>query len=295
MLRRRPPSLSRATAAARRLSTATAVQLHHKLYPGPDQPAEPPLVLLHGLFGFGSNFQSVARKLAGGREVVLADLRNHGSSPWADDVSLVAMAEDVAALIGSLEAPEVALCGHSLGGKVAMLVALQRPELVSRLCVVDIAPVEYEMGANLRVIEALLEVPDEALASRKEADAALAAAAPRAEALGSQFVRQFLLQNLVPEQRSWRLNLRALLAGYPALRGFPAAEGATAPALPTLFVGGKKPGAMLGAEHLEACRAFFPAARLEMVDTGHFVHAEAPGPFVEIVDGWCRGVEDVIL
>ena len=59
----------------------------------------------------------------------------------------------------------------------------------------------------------------------------------------------------------------------------------------TLFVGGKKPGAMLGAKHLEACRAFFPAARLEMLDTGHFVHAEAPGPFVELVDGWCRGVE----
>ena len=274
---------------ARPLSTASsALKLHTRLLDGPAGAAEPPLLVLHGLFGQGGNFQSVGRKLAAGRSVVLADLRNHGASPWDADASLSAMADDVAALISSLGAPAVSLCGHSLGGKVAMLVALRRPELVARLCVVDIAPVAYEMGGNRAILDALLALPDEALASRAAADAALAAAAaaPQAEALGNQFIRQFLLQNLVPDERRWRLNLRALRDGYDALRGFPDA-GAPAAGLPTLFIGGERDG-MLGEEHRAACVAHFPDARLEMLPVGHFVHSEAPGPFVELVDGFCK-------
>ena len=245
---------------------------------------------MHGLFGFGSNFQSVGRKLSARRDVLLADLRNHGSSPWHDDASLMAMADDVEALLEGL-GTSVALCGHSLGGKVAMLTALRRPDLVSRLCVVDIAPVRYDMDGNRSIIELILQLPEAALGSRADADKALAAAAPPApapgSALGNPFVRQFLLQNLQPEQRSWRLNLRALLEGYDELRGFPAAAGAAAPDLPALFIGGEKDGAMLGPEHLEPIRAFFPAARLEMVPTGHFVHSENPGAFFDLVDSFC--------
>ena len=274
---------------SRPLSTASsALKLHTRLLEGPAGATEPPLLVLHGLFGQGGNFQSVGRKLAAGRSVVLADLRNHGASPWDADASLSAMADDVAALISSLGAPAVSLCGHSLGGKVAMLVALRRPELVARLCVVDIAPVAYEMGGNRAILDALLALPDEALASRAAADAALAAAAaaPQAEALGNQFIRQFLLQNLLPDERRWRLNLRALRDGYDALRGFPDA-GAPAAGLPTLFIGGERDG-MLGEEHRDACVAHFPDARLEMLPVGHFVHSEAPGPFVELVDGFCK-------
>ena len=169
-----------------------------------------------------------------------------------------------------------------------MLVALRRPELVARLCVVDIAPVAYEMGGNRAILDALLALPDEALASRAAADAALAAAAaaPQAEALGNQFIRQFLLQNLMPDERRWRLNLRALRDGYDGLRGFPDA-GAPAAGLPTLFIGGERDG-MLGEEHRDACVAHFPDARLEMLPVGHFVHSEAPGPFFELVDGFCK-------
>lgn len=283
---RAPPLLR---SAARRLSTASPVQLHQKAYPaGSGSGDEPPLVVLHGMFGFGSNFQTVGKKLAARREVVLADLRNHGSSPWSDDTSLEAMAADVAALIESLDTPAVSLCGHSLGGKVAMLTALQRPELVSRLCVVDIAPVRYDMAGNRSIIEALIALPESALGSRPEADAALAAVgAGQASGLGSPFVRQFLLQNLQPEKRGWRLNLRALLTGYDGLRGFPAAAGSTA-TMPALFIGGEK-GGMLERAHLGQCEAFFPEARLEMVPTGHFVHAEDPKRFFELVDAWCAG------
>ena len=250
-------------------------------------------MIMHGLFGFGSNFQSVGRKLSTRRDVLLADLRNHGSSPWHDDASLTAMTDDVEALLEGLGTSPVALCGHSLGGKVAMLTALRRPDLVSRLCVVDIAPVRYDMAGNRSIIELILQLPEAALGSRADADAALAAAAPAApapgSALGNPFVRQFLLQNLQPEQRTWRLNLRALLDDYDELRSFPAAAGTAAADMPALFIGGDKEGAMLGPEHLADIRAFFPAARLEMVPTGHFVHSENPGAFFSLVDGFCVG------
>ena len=241
---------------------------------------------MHSLFGSASNFRGPAQQLSKQREVVLADLRNHGASPWDDDVSFSAAAEDVAELIDSLGVPSVSLVGHSLGGKVAMLVALRRPALVERLCVVDIAPVQYDMAGNRGIIEALLALPTAALGSRAEADAAMAAAASGpSDPLGVPFVRQFLLQNLVPDERSWRINLRALLAGYDELRGFPQA-GLSPATMPSLFIGGERDG-MLERQHWEACQALFPQARLEMVPTGHWVHAEAPALFVQLLDTFC--------
>lgn len=273
---------------ARRLTSVTPIELKRRHLPGPAGAAEPPLVLVHGIFGMGNNFATVGRKLAARREVVFVDLRNHGGSPWHDDASFEAMRADMEGVLESIGRP-VSLCGHSLGGKVAMLTALQRPDLVARLCVADIAPVRYEMEANRAIIEALLAVPETALGDRKEVDSALAASetaiAQGGGGLGNPFVRGFLLQSLQPETRSWRLNLRALLGSYEALRGFPAPAGSRAE-MPALFIGGAN-GGMLQPKHLPACEALFPNARLEMVATGHFVHSEAPATFVELVDRFC--------
>jgi len=258
------------------------LHLNHKVYPGP---AATPLLILHGLFGSASNFRGPAQQLSKQREVVLADLRNHGASPWDDDVSFSAAADDVAELVDSLGMPSINLVGHSLGGKVAMLVALRRPALVERLCVVDIAPVQYDMAGNRGIIETLLALPAEALGSRSTADAAMAeAASGPSDPLGVPFVRQFLLQNLIPDQRSWRINLRALLEGYDELRGFPDTEARAE--MPSLFIGGERDG-MLERQHWEACEALFPQSRLEMVPTGHWVHAEAPALFVQLLDSFC--------
>ena len=272
--------------AQRSLAHCRGLHLNHKVYPGPAATKEPPLLILHGLFGSASNFRGPAQQLCKQREVVLADLRNHGASPWDDDVSFSAAADDIAELVDSLGVPSMSLVGHSLGGKVAMLVALRRPDLVGRLCVVDIAPVQYDMAGNRGIIETLLSLPAAALGSRAEADAAMAAAASGpSDPLGVPFVRQFLLQNLVPDERSWRINLRALLDGYDELRGFPQAE-VPVPEMPALFIGGEREG-MLERQHWAACEGLFPKARLEMVPTGHWVHAEAPALFVQLVDTFC--------
>ena len=101
----------------------------------------PPVVVLHGLLGSARNWTGIAKHLAGTRRVFALDLRNHGRSPWADTMSFEEMAGDVAAFIERQELSAAAVIGHSLGGKVAMRLALTRAGLVERLVVVDVAPV----------------------------------------------------------------------------------------------------------------------------------------------------------
>ena len=111
------------------------------------------IVFLHGLFGRGENFTSIAKALEPEFSSLLVDLPNHGDSDWTDEFSYVDMADSVAAMIAEVTAPEdlpVHLVGHSLGGKVAMVLALRHPELIASLVVVDIAPTAGGSAGSLR-------------------------------------------------------------------------------------------------------------------------------------------------
>ena len=101
------------------------------------------VAILHGLFGSGRNWATVAQRLAAQHRVVALDLRNHGASPWADGMDYAALAEDFRATMHALGHRRFALIGHSMGGKAAMLAALAHGEEIERLIVVDIAPVAY--------------------------------------------------------------------------------------------------------------------------------------------------------
>ena len=182
--------------------------------------AGPPVVILHGLLGSGRNWQSIAKLLAGGHQVILPDLRNHGRSPWSHEMSYPAMASDLAALLDARGLASAAFVGHSMGGKAAMALALLHPERVARLAVIDIAPVIYDRATFETFIAAMRALPPELLARRADADLALAAAVPDAA------VRAFLLQNLSPSGHpgGWQPNLAALAETMPILVGFPRAR-----------------------------------------------------------------------
>ena len=153
-----------------------------------------PAVLLHGLFGSGRNWMTVARKLAAGNHrVVTADLRNHGSSEWTDTMSYAEMAADLRETITALGLGPVALLGHSMGGKAAMLTALQYPELVERLIVVDVAPVAYP-PSFAEYARAMRTARLDGVTRRAEVDEQLA------DAVSSPGTRAFLLQNLVLDE-----------------------------------------------------------------------------------------------
>lgn len=249
----------------------------------------PPLVMLHGLLGQGKNLATAATGLAArGRAVTTYDLPNHGRSAWTERLSFQDMAE---VLAGELTGP-VDLLGHSMGGKVAMVLALTRPELVHALVVVDIAPTsalgaltegESEHERHLRVMRALDLA---AVTSRADADAVLA------EEIHSERVRGFLLQNLArtPDGWAWRANLDVLARDLEALAGFPDVgspyEG------PTLFLAGGDSDYVTEDSRSERVR-LFPSARLvRLKGVGHWVHSEAPELFVEAVDRFLTTAAD---
>jgi pimeloyl-ACP methyl ester carboxylesterase len=264
--------------------------------------AGPRVVFVHGLFGQGKNWTTIARGLAGNHRVTLLDLPNHGHSPWTERVDYLDMAELVATELEQFGEP-VTLVGHSMGGKVAMQLALRRPELLRALVVVDIAPVSYpptggrtddpdeEASPFAAYIDAMRALDVDQLTTRDEADAALREAVP------SRMVRSFLLQSLVREGLGtdggwrWRLNLELLDRDLGELRGFPATPAGAAFDGPVLWIAGANSTYVLDEDrpHMDA---LFPATRLVRIKkAGHWVHSEQPEVFLETLRRFLATVE----
>lgn len=236
-------------------------------------------VFLHGLFGQGKNFGSVATQLADIATCYLVDLPNHGRSPWTDTFSLDNQAAAVAAWLEETFDGPVALIGHSLGGKIAMRVALQRPELVDRLMVVDISPARNVAAATfVNLVAALRSLDLDAVTSRTQADQDLIDLIP------DDVVRRFLLQNLRHKGQhwSWAANLDLLGDSLHDIGGWPTIE-ATFDG-PTLWVGGGR-SPYIRPEHLDPMRALFPRVlQVTLKRAGHWVHADDPEAFVAVCE-----------
>jgi esterase len=234
----------------------------------------PPVVVLHGLLGSARNWTGIAKQLVDTRRVFPLDLRNHGRSPWADTMSFEEMADDVAAFVERHDLSPAAVIGHSLGGKVAMRLALTRAGLVERLVVVDVAPVAYAHTFG-PFVEAMQAVDLAAVRQRADADAQLERTIPDVA------IRNFLLQNLVKTDGgyAWRVNLEALAANMPELLGFPDPGDAVYRG-PTLFVAGSR-SRYIKAEHRPLIERLFPYAEYAVIEgAGHWVHAERPTEFL---------------
>lgn len=239
----------------------------------------PPLALLHGLFGSARNFGAVQKRLAARRRVLALDLRNHGASPHAAGMDYGEQAGDVLETLGGRAALPPVVVGHSMGGKVAMRLALDAPEAVSRLVVCDIAPVAYPPHFRAYA-RAMLGLDLASGLTRGAADAALAPAVPDAA------VRAFLLQNLVPGERPhWRIGLAEIAAALSDIEGWEAPAGAQF-AAPVLFLAGERSD-YVRPEHRGAIRALFPAARfVTLRNAGHWLHADQPDAFVSAIDAF---------
>jgi pimeloyl-ACP methyl ester carboxylesterase len=264
--------------------------------------AGPHVVFVHGLFGQGKNWTTIAKGLADRHRVTLVDLPNHGHSPWTDRADYLDMAELLAAELERLGEP-VTLVGHSMGGKVAMQLALRRPELLRALVVVDVAPVEYpvrggrtddpdeEASPFAGYIDAMQAMDLGSLRTRADADHALR------EAVRSPMVRSFLLQSLIREGLGdgagwrWRLNLDALERDLDRLRGFPDPPPGAHFDGPVLWIAGTNSTYVLPQDRARMDE-LFPATRLVRIkNAGHWVHSEQPEIFVETLRRFLDRVE----
>jgi esterase len=235
-----------------------------------------PLLLIHGLFGSFENLGMIARLLADRFQIINVDLRNHGRSGHSDVMNAELMAADVAETMDALGLQAAAILGHSLGGKVAMQLALSMPERVSQLILADISPVASQ-PRHTGILSALNALPLASLADRKQADQLLASSIQDAG------TRAFLLKSLQKTEQgfSWRFNLAALTAEYPHLLAAPTAQGPYTG--PVLFIKGGDSDYLLP-EHQGLIRQLFPQAKAKVIQgTGHWLHAEKPNAFAKIV------------
>ena len=235
----------------------------------------PPLIFLHGLLGSSRNWRSVAKEMAADYHIYCIDLPEHGESAHFPKTSLLIMQSTMEEWIDEQGIDKYRLCGHSLGGKLAMSLACKWPQRVVSLTVADIAPRDYPPEHHLPTFDALLSLDLSRIKNRKHADELLA------EHIPNWAFRQFLLTNLIGDGDGWRwrANLDVLRAGIADLSRNPLASADRYPG-PTLVVRGGKSG-YVRSEHFPLFDHYFADCSIvTLPEAGHDVHVEDRAGFV---------------
>ncbi len=230
-----------------------------------------PIMILHGFFGMSDNWKTFARMLSEDYMIITPDLRNHGRSPHSEVHSYEAMAEDIEDFIEENDLQGLHLMGHSMGGKVAMQVALNAEELLSSLIVVDITPARYKGGHEL-IIQTMEELPLEKYERRSDVESFMS------ERLDDISVIQFLMKNLKRNKEAkgfkWKFNLESLSRNYDNVLAEITSDHTFSK--PTAFIKGERSN-YIREEYKEEIYDLFPAAELyEVSGAGHWVHADKP-------------------
>ena len=239
-----------------------------------------PLIILHGLFGMLDNWQSIAKILSVHFEVFILDQRNHGKSPHSDDHSYTLMARDLYDFLEEQNIFSAHLLGHSMGGKVAMQFASFYPGFIKKMIIADIFPKSYlnQRQEHQKIFQAMEIIEKCRFTGRKAVESKLK------NIINNERVFQFILKNLklgangYPE---WKFNANVLKAAFPHLSGN---IHITNPVkAPTLFIKAENSDYIIP-EEIDEIRAFLPNAELViMPDTTHWLHADDPDHFIQIV------------
>jgi len=233
------------------------------------------IIILHGLFGMLDNWLSIAKQISADMPTVsvwLLDQRNHGKSFHSDDFNYYLLANDVLEFMDSHDIERAIVVGHSMGGKVAMQLACEHPQLVKQLIVVDIAPKSYERGHD-EIFDAILNLDLTKISKRGEAEERLM------ELLESEMVVSFLLKNLKRGKNGafeWKANFQSLYENYDdilinSLSPYDEYDSEC------LFIKGGASSRYIELDDYEMLLDKFPNAKIEIIEgAGHWVHAEKP-------------------
>lgn len=236
-----------------------------------------PVIILHGLMGSSDNWLTVSKPLAEKYELFIVDQRNHGRSPWAEEMNYDVMVNDLLEFIQQHHISNPVIIGHSMGGKVAMKFATEHPALLSKLIVVDIAP-RYYAPHHQDVLAGLNAIDLNTLQNRVEADQILVAH------ISSPDVRQFLLKNLYrneDNQFAWRINLQVINEQIDHIGE--ALNTSTTFDKPALFISGALSDYITDADKPEI-KATFPQSKVVVIpNANHWVQATQPLAFLNAV------------
>lgn len=236
-------------------------------------------IFLHGFLGMSDNWKTLGTKFSeDGYEVHLIDQRNHGRSFHSDEFNYEVMVDDLKRYCDERQLNDIVLLGHSMGGKTAMLFAVEYPEVVSKLIIADISPRYYPTHHD-DILNGLSALDFKTLKSRGEADKQLKAY------VSDSGTRQFLLKNLYWKEKgklALRINLEVLKeqvneVGEPLPMHVKFEKEA-------LFLRGDR-SEYISSQDESLIHLHFPKAEIVTIsNAGHWLHAENPTDFYEAVN-----------
>jgi len=236
----------------------------------------PPVFLIHGLFGSWENLKTLAKALSQTHFIIAVDCRNHGESFKEDTMNYQIMANDFEQLITHLNITKPSIVGHSMGGKIAMTIALRKKHPINKLIIIDIAPKPYPPH-HTSIIKELLAIDLTKFTHRSDVDMALAKQIP------NQILRQFLLKNITKSSNGlvWKIHLKSIHNNYNKISKFLNEDiqwdGQC------LFIRGKKSNYIEIHDEL-LIKQWFPNATIETIDASHWVHAEKPSETALVIN-----------
>jgi esterase len=246
-------------------------------------PTAKPMIILHGLFGSCDNWLTQAKLFVEDYNVYTVDQRNHGLSSHSDDFDYTFMVSDLLEFIEDHQLKDSIIIGHSMGGKTAMNFAIAHPDKLAVLIIVDIAPRAYDLE-HYTIAEGLNAITIDTLTSRNEADEQFS------KFVAEPDVRQFLLKNLQRKTEggfSWKINLKTITEKLGNVGVDILYKGTFDK--PTLFVKGNRSN-YVREQDSNRILEIFPQATLLGMDTGHWVQAEKPKEFVEVVTSYLKAL-----
>ena len=243
-----------------------------------------PIVFLHGVFGSLDNLNMLAKDLVSDFQTIQVDLRNHGQSPWSDQINYPAMAQDVADLCHELQLKDIILIGHSMGGKVAMQLSQVIPQLIQKIVVIDIAPVKYSSSPNAIILRTLMYCLNNQITDRKQIMAVMQ------EAGLSEATCLFLLKSY--KNQHWLFNLPTINGQYANICDWQTIPPASPCLKPILFIRGGN-SVYLADKYQDTIYAQFPNAKIVTIEgAGHNVHAEKTQQVLQLLHDWLNCSSD---
>lgn len=252
------------------------------------------MIIVHGLYGSSDNWFSIGKKLSENFEVFLVDQRNHGQSPHAGQHTYELMKVDLLEFMDGQGIGKAILIGHSMGGKTVMHLAINHPERVHSLIVIDIAPKSYmeladssvQTAGHKDIMNAMLNVDFSRVKRREDVDKMMSGT------IRSAKVRGFLLKNLQRNPKntySWQINVEILIRELPSIMEEIGTDHSGNTGFPVLFIRGENSDYILD-EDIFGIKKLFPLADLVTIPgTGHWLHVEKPDLLVKTLKYFLLG------